>query len=121
MMPAVINIADKLAAFADHFNPRIIGRYNDNELRVAKVLGAFTWHHHADSDEIFMVISGELDVEFRNGKQRLHPGEMIVVPAGIEHRTVADSECHILIINRAGEPNTGVNPSELTRKVLEEI
>ena len=119
--PAVINIASKLATFSDHWNPRIIANYNGNEVRVAKLLGEFTWHSHADTDEMFMVISGELGIAFRNGDRRFGPGEIVVVPKGVEHKPFAEKECHILIMDKEGEPNTGINPSEYTRKVLEAI
>ena len=119
--PDVISITDKLSSFTDHWNPRIAARYNGNEIRLAKLLGDFTWHSHADTDELFLVISGELGIEFRDGIRRLKAGEMIVVPKGTEHRPFADAECHIMLIDREGEPNTGVNPSERTRDRLEEI
>ncbi len=119
--PAVIAIADKLASFADHWNPRIIGNYNGNELRIAKLLGEFTWHSHADTDEVFLVISGTLRIEFRDSARTLHPGEMIVVPRGTEHKPVAEQECAVLLIDREGEPNTGENPSRLTRASLDSI
>jgi mannose-6-phosphate isomerase-like protein (cupin superfamily) len=119
--PDIISITDKLSQFSDHWNPRIAARYNGNEIRLAKLLGDFTWHSHADTDELFLVISGELGIEFRDGIRRLKAGEMIVVPKGTEHRPFADAECHIMLIDREGEPNTGVNPSERTRDQLEEI
>lgn len=119
--PDIISIADKLSGFSDHWNPRIVARYNGNEVRLAKLLGDFTWHSHADTDEMFFVISGELGIEFRDGIQRLTAGEMIVVPKGTEHRPFADAECHIMLMDREGEPNTGVNPSERTRERLEEV
>jgi mannose-6-phosphate isomerase-like protein (cupin superfamily) len=118
--PAVINIGDKLAAFSDHWNPRIVAGYNGNELRVAKLKGEFTWHSHAETDELFLVVSGDLTIEFRDGVRHLAAGEMLVVPKGVEHRPVAQDECSILLIDREGEPNTGVNP-ELTRARLETI
>jgi len=121
MVPLVISIADKLASFADHWNPRIIGEYNGSELRVAKLLGEFTWHSHAGTDELFLVISGQLKIEFRDGMRWLRPGELLLVPRGVEHRPVADAECAVLMIDREGEPNTGVNPSMRTREVLEHI
>lgn len=120
-MPAVIATREKLAAFSDHWNPRIVGRYNGHELRLAKVLGDFTWHSHAETDELFFVIKGNLGIEFRDGVQRIGEGEMIVVPRGVEHRPFAEEEVHMLIIDREGEPNTGVNPSERTRETLEAI
>jgi len=120
-IPSAIALADKLGQFADYWNPRIIARYNSNEVRLAKVQGDFTWHAHAETDELFLVISGELGIEFRDGVRHLKPGEMIVVPRGTEHRPFAEAECHILLMDREGEPNTGVNPSELTRVVLDTI
>lgn len=119
--PLVVNIAEKLAAFSDHWNPRIVGRYNGNEIRVAKVDGEFTWHSHAESDELFLCLSGDFAIEFRDGLRKLAPGEMIVVPAGTEHRPIATGECQILMLDREGEPNTGVNPSEYTRQTLESL
>lgn len=119
--PSVISTAYKLAAFSDHWNPRIVGNYNGNELRLAKVQGDFTWHSHADTDELFLVIQGNLGIEFRDGVRRIGPGEMIVVPKGVEHRPFAEDEVHIMMIDREGEPNTGVNPSERTRAALETI
>ncbi|MFA5989161.1 MAG: cupin domain-containing protein [Sphingomonas sp.] len=119
--PATLNIAEKLAQFADHWNPRIIGHYNGNEIRVAKLHGDFSWHAHADTDELFFVVSGELGIEFRDGVKRLRTGEMLVVPKGTEHRPFAQAECHVMLLDREGEPNTGINPSERTRAVLETI
>jgi mannose-6-phosphate isomerase-like protein (cupin superfamily) len=119
--PSVVNLAEKLAGFSDHWNPRIVGRYNGNEIRIAKVEGEFTWHSHAETDELFLCLSGDFAIEFRDGLRKLAPGEMIVVPKGIEHKPVAKGECHILMLDREGEPNTGVNPSEYTRQTLESL
>ena len=119
--PRAVNLVEKLASFSDHWNPRIVGRYNGNEVRIAKVEGEFTWHSHADSDELFLVLSGDFAIEFRDGLTRLAPGELIVVPAGTEHRPVANGECAILMLDREGEPNTGASPSAYTRATLEAI
>ena len=119
--PTPINLDEKLAAFSDHWNPRIVGRCNGNEVRIAKVEGEFTWHSHADSDELFMVLSGDFGIEFRDGMVRLAPGELIVVPKGVEHRPVANGECELLLLDAEGEPNTGASPSEFTRLKLETI
>jgi mannose-6-phosphate isomerase-like protein (cupin superfamily) len=119
--PTPVNLAEKLAGFSDHWNPRIVARYNGNEVRVAKVEGEFTWHSHAESDELFLVLSGDFAIEFRDGLTRLAPGEMIVVPKGTEHRPVAKGECQILVLDREGEPNTGASPSHYTRDRLETI
>lgn len=121
MQPQPINLADKLAQFADHWNPRIAAKYNGNEVRLAKLQGEFTWHAHADTDELFLVLEGELTIEFRDGAVQLGKGEMIVVPAGVEHKPMAERECHILVMDREGEPNTGINPSEFTRATLETV
>jgi mannose-6-phosphate isomerase-like protein (cupin superfamily) len=119
--PEVVNLATNLASFSDHWNPRIIGHYNGNEIRIAKVDGEFTWHSHAESDELFFVISGDFGIELRDGLRKVAPGEMIVVPAGTEHRPVANGECAIVMLDREGEPNTGGTPSDYTRAKLETI
>ena len=119
--PDVINIGQKLGTFSDYWNPRIIGNYNGNEIRVAKVEGDFDWHSHRETDELFLVISGELGIEFRDGTRRFGPGELVVVPRGTEHKPFAQKECQILMMDREGEPNTGANPSDLTRVKLDTI
>ena len=119
--PEAINLADKFACFSDHWNPRIVARCNGNEVRIVKVEGEFTWHSHEESDELFLVVSGDFAVEFRDGIRKLAPGEMIVVPKGTEHRPVARGECRILVLDREGEPNTGAQPSTYTRDALETI
>ncbi len=120
-VPAVVNIADKLSSFDDCWNPRIIGRFNDSEVRIAKLVGEFIWHAHENTDEFFLVIEGELGIAFRDGEQRFGPGEFVVVPAGTEHKPFADKMCQVLMLDREGEPNTGANPSEMTRVELEAI
>ena len=117
--PDIVDLGAKLAGFSDHWNPRIVGGYNGNELRLAKLKGDFTWHAHADTDELFLVVQGEMGIEFRDGIRNLKAGQMIVVPRGTEHRPFATEEAHVLLIDREGEPNTGVNPSHLTRSHLE--
>ncbi|MDH7970586.1 cupin domain-containing protein [Sphingomonas sp. AR_OL41] len=119
--PAIINLDEKFGEFSDHWNPRIVGAYNGNELRLAKLQGDFAWHSHAETDELFLVVKGAIGIEFRDGVRRLGQGEMIVVPRGIEHRPFAEEEAHVLLIDREGEPNTGVNPSHLTRAKLETL
>jgi mannose-6-phosphate isomerase-like protein (cupin superfamily) len=117
-----VRLPDKLAQFADHWNPRIVARHNDSEVRVAKLLGAFTWHAHPTTDELFLCLHGRLTIEFRDAPPAiLNAGDLLVVPASVEHRPVAEEECHILLIDRAGEPNTGDAPSHLTRATLDAI
>ena len=119
--PEVIDVSGKLASFSDHWNPRIVGSCNGNELRLAKLKGEFTWHSHAETDELFMVLAGNLTIEFRDGVRELATGEMLVVPRGVEHRPTAAEECAVFVIDREGEPNTGGSPSEFTRESLERI
>jgi mannose-6-phosphate isomerase-like protein (cupin superfamily) len=120
--PDTVNLAEKLALFSDHWNPRIVGRYNGNEVRLAKLKGEFVWHSHADTDELFMVLKGRLTLEFRDGVRTLDAGEFLVVPKGVEHRPVAEEEVELLLMDREGEPNTGAGPaSALTRDRLETL
>jgi mannose-6-phosphate isomerase-like protein (cupin superfamily) len=119
--PVTVNLAEKLALFSDHWNPRIVGHYNGNEVRVSKLKGEFVWHSHADTDELFLVLKGRLTIEFREGVRTLGPGEFLVVPKGVEHRPVAPEEVELLIMDREGEPNTGELVNELTRHRLETL
>ncbi|HEV7658269.1 MAG TPA: cupin domain-containing protein [Allosphingosinicella sp.] len=120
-VPPAVNLAEKLALFSDHWNPRIVGRYNDNEVRVSKLKGEFVWHSHAETDELFLVLKGRLTIEFRDGVRTLGPGEFLVVSKGVEHRPVAPEEVELLIMDREGEPNTGDAISEHTRAGLEAL
>ena len=116
--PETIRLTQKSALIADHWNPRIIARYNGNEVRLVKIQGAFTWHHHVNSDELFLVLEGSFEMEFRDKVETLTAGDMIVVPRGVEHRPRAQQECLLLILDQEGEPNTGENPSHMTREEL---
>ncbi|GAB5350156.1 cupin domain-containing protein [Alteriqipengyuania sp. 357] len=117
--PTKVNLAEKFARFDDHWAPRIAGRYNDNEIRLAKGSGDFQWHSHSDSDELFIVIEGTLRMEFRDRVETLGPGELIVVPRGVEHFPSApEGETKLIIIDPADTPNTGdpataFNPLEI--------
>ncbi|MEM0990698.1 MAG: cupin domain-containing protein [Pseudomonadota bacterium] len=117
-MPAAINLADKLATFSDHWAPRIVGRYNDNEILVVKVEGEFVWHDHADTDDFFMVLSGRIRIDTDDGPVRLGPGEIYVVPKGLRHRPVAEEEAHLLLIEPAGTPNTGDPKTAVVKEVI---
>ena len=110
-----INLQEKLTKFSEHWSPKIIAQLNDYHLKLAKVQGEFVWHDHPDTDEVFIVVNGRLDILFRDGKVSLNEGEMFVVPKGVEHKPVAEQECHILLIEPAGLVNTGsAIDSELT-------
>ncbi|MEM7780696.1 MAG: cupin domain-containing protein [Pseudomonadota bacterium] len=115
MSPAKITLSDKFATFSDHWAPRLAARYNGNEVRLAKVEGEFHWHAHPDTDELFLVVEGELDMEFREGTERLETGDMIVVPKGTEHRPCARSgEVKLLVMDADGTPNTGDEATAFT-------
>jgi mannose-6-phosphate isomerase-like protein (cupin superfamily) len=102
-----INLAEKLATFTDHWSPRIVGGFNGHDLMVVKVLGEFVWHDHPETDDFFMVLSGQLTIDLPDGAVILNPGEVFVVPKGVQHRPRADVETHLLLIEPAGTPNTG--------------
>lgn len=119
-MPVPVNLSDKLAAFADLWSPRIVGAFNGHDLMVVKAKGEFVWHSHSDTDDFFLVLKGRLAIHLRDGPDMrdsvtLGPGELYVVPKGVEHRPVAEEETHILLIEPAGTPNTG-NPATAAAK-----
>jgi mannose-6-phosphate isomerase-like protein (cupin superfamily) len=109
-----INLAEKLTRFADRWNPRIIADLNDSHVKLAKVQGEFVWHQHAEEDELFLVLHGTLTIELRDGAVTLGPGEMVVIPKGVEHRPVAAEEVHLMLIEPKGIRHTGDVESELT-------
>ena len=102
-----VNLADALASFDEVFAPRIVGRYNGNKIAVAKTRGEFVWHSHPDTDDLFLVLAGKLTIQLRDRDVELGPGELFVVPRGVEHCPRADDEAHVLLIETAGTPNTG--------------
>jgi mannose-6-phosphate isomerase-like protein (cupin superfamily) len=102
-----INLAEKLATFSEHWQPRTVGQFNGHDLMVVKAQGEFVWHKHDDTDDFFLVLKGHLTIELRDGAVALGPGELFVVPKGVEHRPVAKEEVQVLLIERAGTPNTG--------------
>jgi mannose-6-phosphate isomerase-like protein (cupin superfamily) len=109
-----INFAEKLAKFNEQWKPKIVAQMNDYYFKLVKLEGEFIWHSHPDTDEVFVVLEGGLRIEFRDGAVNLRPGEMFVVPRGQEHRPVAEHECHLLLIEPAGTPNTGDAGGERT-------
>jgi mannose-6-phosphate isomerase-like protein (cupin superfamily) len=109
-----INLEQKLSKFDEHWSPRVVAEMNDYQFKLVKVQGEFVWHDHPDTDEVFIMIEGELDIEFRDGKVTLKGGEMYVIPKGVEHRPVATSECKIMLVEPKGVVNTGEADSELT-------
>ena len=103
----VINLADKLSQLTEPWQPRVVAELNDYQFKVAKLDGEFVWHSHADTDEAFLVVAGQLKIELRDRTVELDAGELFVVPAGVEHRPVAESECQLLLIEPRGVTNTG--------------
>jgi mannose-6-phosphate isomerase-like protein (cupin superfamily) len=102
-----INLKAKLALFSEHWSPKIIAQMNDYHFKIARVQGEFIWHDHPETDEVFLVVHGELEIKFRAGSVNLKEGEMFVVPKGVEHKPVAEHECHILLIEPAGTGEHG--------------
>ena len=109
-----VNLAAKLAAFDGHYKPKIVGELNDYKLVVVKAKGEFVWHSHEDTDDFFLVLAGRLTIQLRDRDVVLEPGELFVVPAGVEHCPKADEEAHVLLIEPLGTPNTGDAGGELT-------
>ncbi|GLS00516.1 hypothetical protein GCM10007859_05220 [Brevundimonas denitrificans] len=104
---AVLDLDDRFAAFSDHWRPRVAARLNGQDVRLVKVQGVFPWHSHAEADEMFLVWKGRFRVEFRDRIETLDPGQFIVVPRGVEHRTAADAEAEVLIFEPSQVINTG--------------
>jgi mannose-6-phosphate isomerase-like protein (cupin superfamily) len=113
-----INLASKLSTFSEHWQPRVVGQFNGNDLMVVKVKGEFVWHKHEDTDDFFLVLKGSIDIHLRDGVVTLGPGEMFVVPRGVEHRPVATEEAHVLLIEPRGTPNTGNAATAAARRVV---
>ena len=106
-MAEPVRLAEKLSAFSEHWSPKVVADFNGHDVMVVKVQGEFVWHAHPDTDDFFLVLKGRLRIELRDGQVTLGPGELYVVPKGIEHRPVAEEEVHLLLIEPAGTPNTG--------------
>jgi mannose-6-phosphate isomerase-like protein (cupin superfamily) len=109
-----INLAEKFARFSDQWSPKIVADLNDSQVKLAKVEGEFVWHNHADEDELFLVVKGELTIELRDGQVTLGPGELVVIPKGVEHRPVAREEVQLILIEPKGIKHTGDVVSERT-------
>jgi len=110
----IINLQEKLTKFSEHWSPKVIAQMNDYHFKIAKVRGEFVWHDHPETDEVFIVLKGQLEIHLRDGNVVLNEGEMFVVPKGLEHKPVAEQECHILLIEPVGTVNTGDVVNERT-------
>ena len=102
-----VNLAEKLAQFDDHWAPRTVAEFNGHDVMVVKVKGEFTWHSHPDTDDFFLVLNGRVTIRLRDGTVELGPGELFVVPVGVEHQPCAADEAEILLIESSGTPNIG--------------
>ena len=113
-----INLAEKLGTFTEHWAPRTVARLNDLDVMVVRVEGEFVWHHHDDTDDFFLVLSGEIDIEMPERTVTLGEGEIFVVPKGVEHRPVARREAHLLVMEATGTPNTGTAETAAPRREI---
>jgi len=109
-----INLKEKLSKFSEHWSPRIIAEMNDYQFKLVKIKGDFVWHNHDDTDEVFIVLEGEMKIEFKDETVELKKGEMFVVPRGVEHKPYSDKECKIMLVEPKGVVNTGNAGSDLT-------
>jgi mannose-6-phosphate isomerase-like protein (cupin superfamily) len=109
-----INFAQKFGLFSEQWRPKVIAEMNDYQFKLVKLQGDFLWHHHSDTDEAFIVIQGTLRIDFRNGAVHLGPGEMFVVPKGVEHKPFAEDETRVLLVEPRGLRNTGEKSGERT-------
>lgn len=116
-----VNLAAALARIHDHWSPRIAAELNEQQVKLAKLEGEFVWHHHEHEDELFLVLAGELTIEFRDRAVTLGEGELLVVPRGVEHRPVAKHEAHVLLFEPASTLNTGNVRNERTVEDLERL
>jgi mannose-6-phosphate isomerase-like protein (cupin superfamily) len=117
-MSQKVTLSEKLAQFSDHFAPRTVAEFNGHDIMVVKLSGPFIWHKHDETDDFFLVLKGTLDIELRDKTVTLRPGEMYVVPKGVEHRPVARDEVHLLLIEPTGTPNTGDAKTSAPRRVV---
>jgi len=113
-----ISLADKLATFSDHWSPRTVSTFNDCDVMVVKLKGEFIWHKHDDTDDFFLVLKGRMTIRLRDGDVTLGPGDLYVVPKGVEHCPIAEEETHILLIEPTGTPNSGDPATAAPRRVI---
>jgi mannose-6-phosphate isomerase-like protein (cupin superfamily) len=116
-----INLAEKFATFSAHWSPKIVGELNGQHMKLVKFQGPFTWHHHENEDEMFLVVKGSFIMEFRDKNVVLNEGEFLIVPRGVEHRPNAPEEVEVLLFEPAGTLNTGNVENEFTKKNISTI
>jgi mannose-6-phosphate isomerase-like protein (cupin superfamily) len=116
-----VNLAEKLVLFQDHWHPRVVGELNGQQVKLVKFQGEFVWHHHEQEDELFLVLKGQFEMQFRDRVVRLQAGEFVIVPRGVEHRPVAEQEVEVMLFEPASVLNTGNVQNERTVAELETI
>jgi mannose-6-phosphate isomerase-like protein (cupin superfamily) len=116
-----INLLEKFDLFNDHWNPRIVGELNGQHVKLVKFQGPFVWHHHAEEDEMFLVVKGQFRMEFKDHVVELYENEFLIVPKGVEHRPVAEAEVWVMLFEPATTFNTGDTRGPLSRDQLESI
>jgi mannose-6-phosphate isomerase-like protein (cupin superfamily) len=116
-----VNIKDKLDLFSDYWSPKIVGDLNDSHVKLVKLKGEFVWHKHDNEDELFYIIKGKLLIRFRDQDIYLNEGEFLIIPRGVEHQPVAESEVHVMLIEPKTTVNTGDIKNDLTREDLERL
>jgi len=117
-MQTRISLAEKLSRFTQHWSPHTVAEFNGHDIMVVKVQGQFHWHAHPETDDFFLVLKGTLDIELRDRTVTLGPGELFIVPRGVDHRPVAREEVHLLLIEPTGTPNTGDPATAAPRRVI---
>jgi mannose-6-phosphate isomerase-like protein (cupin superfamily) len=116
-----VNLAEKFSSFSGYYHPRIAGELNGQQVKLVKLKGDFTWHHHESEDEMFLVVKGSFNMEFRDRTVEIREGEFLIVPRGVEHRPTAREEAHVLLFEPAGTLNTGNVENEFTRSNLPKV
>lgn len=116
-----VNLDQKFSLFSEYWSPKVVGELNGQMVKLAKIKGEFEWHHHADEDELFLVVHGQITIKLRDRDVVLNPGELLIVPRGVEHKPVAEEEAHILMFEPASTLNTGNVETDKTVKTLERI
>jgi len=117
-MQDTVNLQAKLAQFSEHWSPRSVAQLNDFDVMVVKVKGEFVWHKHDETDDFFLVLAGKLVIRLRDREVELGPGELFVVPRGVEHQPYAEEETHLLLIEPTGTPNTGDPATAAPRQTI---
>lgn len=117
----VVNIKDKFTLFTEQWSPKIIGQLNGQDVKLAKLQGEFVWHDHKEEDELFYIIKGTLQIEFRDKMIELQEGDMLIIPKGVEHKPIAEEEVWVLLFEPSNIKHTGDVEHELTKEKFEKI